>query len=124
MSSFALLLLATPVPATAEEVIAAHRARTSVIQERSAEGCREDGPRSDDDVLVCGRRETERYRVEATVPEPDTRPGIGGLASVRSGQATFGTCGVGANTCEKPVVDFMKVADVLIRGIMALTDGE
>lgn len=59
MSSFALpiaMALAGP-PMTAEQVIAAHRARTSVAEARTGDDCRRAGEAlSEDEVLVCARR--------------------------------------------------------------------
>lgn len=46
------------------------------------------------------------------------------MRSVETAQALASSCEIGANSCEKPVVDFFRVADVLIRAVKALTDDE
>lgn len=104
MASFPLLssvMLASP-PVTAEQVMAAHRARTSVARPRQAEDCEREGEAfSDDEVIVCAARDDDRYRVPAS--EPGMRPGDGVYASVDAGRASFATCAL-AQPCGKPMI--------------------
>ncbi len=129
VSSLALLLAAaTPAP-TAEEIMAARRARTSVIAMEARDAgarerlCAEPRSASADEVVVCGQREDERYRVPAT-DVGERGPGVGGMQSVQAAQAAVSTCGIGADHCERPVFDGAKALDFVIKVVRALTDGE
>lgn len=128
VSSFALLVAAQAASPTADEIMAAHRARTSVVAMAAREAderkrmCANPQATADDEVLVCGRRDDGRYRVPAS-DGGERGPGAGGLHSVEAVQAAAVSC-TGANLCERPVFDGNKAFDFLFKVVRALTDGE
>lgn len=109
------------VPVTAEQVLAANRARTSI----GADPCR--NPAGGEEIVVCGRRESP-YALPLYDPDAGSPESVAGGARSRLTQdmaATQGACAAQSAQCRPPAaVDFFQVIPGVIKVIKALTDGD
>lgn len=114
VSSFALLLAATGPSPTAGEIMAAHRARTSVAALEAREAverarlCANRRGVSDDEVIVCGQRDSGAYRVPSS-PSLGRAPGDPAERYADAGERMSSRCGIGANLCGKPAIKLFGV---------------
>lgn len=122
----ALLLLAAGAaaaeaePLTAQQVLARHKAKTSI----GPDPCRNP---SGDEIVVCGRRESP-YALPLYDPDaghPESQAG-GSRTRLEGELAKASTpCAAGAFDCRPPAaVNFFTVLPVVVKGIKALIDDD
>jgi len=109
------------VSVTAEQVLAASRAMTSI----GPDPCR--NPASGEEIVVCGRRESP-YALPLHDPDAGSPESVAGGARSRLTQemaATQGACASQSAQCQPPAaVNLFQVIPGVIKVIKALTDGE
>jgi len=109
---------AAPTPLTAEQAIAAARARISAVQ-----SCRDEG--DDDAIVVCGRR-GDPYALPLYDPTDDDDAskyggnGGGQMAAIKESESV---CAKQGAFCQPlAAVNFFTVLPVLIKGVTKLLD--
>jgi len=114
---------ATPAAAkvlTAEQVLAAHRTRTSI----GTDSCRDAA--DDAEIVVCKRRGNP-YAVPLYEPEVYDRDRVAGgmqTAGVREAQQAFAPCHARGEACMEGGINLFAVGSFIVKGIRALADGE
>lgn len=119
-----LMLAADPAPArtlTAEQVLAASQAKTSI----GPDPCRKLA--DEEEIVVCGRRESP-YSLPLYDPTDDddaSKSGgnrVGQMAAIRESESL---CAKGSQFCRPPpLFNVFAVGGVLVKGIKKLIDGE
>lgn len=119
MSMIAAMLVLAPAPAvmTPEQMIAAARARVQT----AIDPCRKGG--SDEDIVVCGRREAVDLLPLYDGDDGSRYAGGGGGATASELNNASAPCRL-SGSCQSGGVDLLKVGGFIAKGIKALIDGE
>lgn len=111
---------AAPTPLTAEQAIAAARARTSAVQ-----SCRDEAEADEDAIVVCGRR-SDPYALPLYDPTDDddaSRYGGNRVSQMAAIKESESACAKQGAFCQPPAaVNFFTVLPVLIKGVTKLLD--
>lgn len=107
-----------PPPKTAGQVLAAHRAATSI----GPDPCRTS---TDDEIVVCGKLASPySAKLSETMAGDSSRYGGNRAGQMQEMQAAWAPCRLRGEPCQSGGINVLAIAGVLIKGVKALTDGE